>query len=142
MKFLKFILPVLVIFQIAVFAQSFKKSNVLTFAETNCKTIGRNPLVTVCIESATQDAKFTKRLGGAFKSAIDELVGNYQNESSLLKLITTPSFYGVDDDDCPYGCDSPYTWNPCCGAPTYCDAVPNDPIHCKRKKLGSVNLNI
>lgn len=47
MKFLKLILPVLVIFQIAFFAQSFSKSSVSTFAETKCKTREKNPLVTV-----------------------------------------------------------------------------------------------
>jgi hypothetical protein len=112
MKFLKFILPVLVIFQIAVFAQSFKKSNVLTFAETNCKTIGRNPLVTVCIESKEEGAQYTKRLGGAFKSAIDELIVNFNAESRSLNLMTCPGTYG---DDCDSLCILNVDWKPCCG---------------------------
>lgn len=118
MKFLKFILPVLVIFQIAVFAQSFKKSNVLTFAETNCKKFGKNPLVTVCIESATQDAQYTKRLGGAFKSAVEELISGASEEEKFLNLVT-PEEYG--------GC-TPCTigdWLPCCG--NICEAYPSAP---------------
>lgn len=132
MKFLKIILPVLVIFQIAVFAQSFKKSSVLTFAADNCKTIGKNPLVTVCIESKTDEAKYSKRLGAAFKSAIDELIVNFnEDRNKSFNLLTCPNNYGEEEEDpCPYGCNSPYTWHSCCGAPTYCDAVPNDPIHC------------
>lgn len=126
MRFLKFIVPMLLVFQIAVFAQAMKKSSAKTLAAENCKTIGKNPLVTVCVESATDKAKYTKRLGSAFKSAVKELLEGYEENSSLLNLIS-PEEYG---DECPYHCDSPTTWNPCCGAPTYCDAVPNDPTHC------------
>lgn len=103
MKFLKIIVPILLVFQIAVFAKGFKKTKVVSFATENCKTIGKNPLVTVCIESATDKAKYSKRLGKAFKSTVKDLVKTYDpnSSSSLINTRSTcdPGYYGENEEN-------------------------------------------
>ena len=132
MKYIKYVIPVLVLFQIAVFAQSLKKTSVLSYDSSMCKTIGRNPMITVCLDQATGKARVSKRLARAVRKAIRDLVKENKEADLDSSQETLSNFVGIAEYgvDCSgIACTSPVDWHSyCCGADTFCDAVPGDPL--------------
>ena len=127
MRILKYIVPMLLVFQVAVFAQKFKKQ-VTSHANENCKTVGKDPQISVCLDYVTADHKLNKRLLRSVKFAIKELI-NEQAADDIATLIS-PQQYGITVDPCEEISCTPGDWTAeCCGgAASYCDEFPDDPV--------------
>ena len=126
MKFLKFIVPLVLVFQIAVFAQKFaanSSASVENSEAENCKQVGKNPVVTVCVEMTGERARYSKRLGKAVKRAVRQLIKESKGEEEFSPIVT-PRNYGAS-------CTSCGDWDAECteltGAADYCELVENVP---------------
>tara|TARA_B100001989_G_C24210388_1_gene302773 strand:- start:203 stop:451 length:249 start_codon:yes stop_codon:yes gene_type:complete len=82
MKLIKYLVPTLLLFQLAVFAQDSKAIKLTNYDPDSCKTVGLNPLVTVCLDHFTSSAKISKRLSIAIKNAIKELISSNPPDKS------------------------------------------------------------
>ena len=140
MKFIKFILPILLVFQIFAYSQNLKAAETVSLDGHNCKTVGRKLAITVCVDEETEaGAKLPRRLKKAVNKALKQLVRSVvdQSEEEVAANIISPSAYGDssadDEPNCSnYGCTSPSDWDGlCCGAESYCDAVPDDSRYCE-----------